>query len=520
MHGYRFMIPFVAAQLFTACTLDSATDLAPLTPRVVGDHIVIADVNAESLAVMAPKDGHTGSLRRIPLSGAPSNVTPLPGRDATLVLSRLARTLDVVDVTVGASPAVRSFDVGAPFEAVAVSDDAHYAVAYFPPNTASTVFHNENEVALIDLSPTLAASDAVSRRTLPSLGGAPLVVTFSPVVNGRRYLFALSAEHVAIAAADQPDRKERSVPLVSLTTGGTRTPRSVTFGVQTDSAGLSTLWAIVTTAEANSVYALAITPRVDPLDGEADFDVNLSQLAGIGPGGDATLITLPPAADGEEARLATLTTNPGAGTVTLTDVLTATGRTLPLSAGLNRIVLFRGERGTDEALVYNANSVSSTFHILDINAFDTGEQRAYRTRTTREPFTSVIPIPGTPRFIVLKTGSNNSVGILDADTDRVAGFGKTGDIKSLELNTDLDRLYALTRVDNQDYVVSVNLMDLHPESSPVPEGGDLMMLLPNVATVATWRNSPGGHLVLWPALSTLPEDALVAPGFLLDGLLR
>jgi flavin reductase (DIM6/NTAB) family NADH-FMN oxidoreductase RutF len=160
---------------------------------------------------------------------------------------------------------------------------------------------------------------------------------------------------------------------VSLTSGGTRTPRAVTFGTQIDSAGLTTLWAIITTAEANSVYALAITPRAAPDAGEADFDVNLSQLAGIGPGGAATLITLPATTVGGPDRLATLTTNPNAGTVTLTDVLTATGRTLPLTIGLNRIVLFRGERGSDEALIYASNRSSSTFHVVDINAFDTGE---------------------------------------------------------------------------------------------------------------------------------------------------
>lgn len=506
--------------MVAACDVTPPVLPRPLAPAVVGDHLAIADIDAASLAILDPSAGRADGLRRLPLSGAPSLVTPLPGRSATLVLSRTARTVDLMDLTPGASPVRRTFEVGAPFEQLTVSDDARYAVAWFPPNTASAVFHNENEVALIDLSPQLEPAAAVSRRTLPSLGGAPRVVAFSPPVEGRRYLFALSSEHVAIAAADAPERRERSVPLVSLTTGGARTPTDVTFGTQTDSNGMTTLWAIVTTAEGNAVYALAITPRADPEAGEADFDVNLSQLAGIGPGGAATLLTLPPREEGGRERLATLTTHPGAGTVTLTDVLTATGRSLPLTMGLNRIVRFRGERGVDEALVYARGIQSNTFHVIDLVAFDTGEQRASRTRTTRDSFFEVRPIPGSARFIILRDNTDAAVGILDADTDRVAGFGRTGAIRSLQLDTDLDRLYALTFVDGADWLVSVDLGDLHPEATRVPEGGEALFLLPGAETVATWSQRATGTVVLWPALSTLPEDAFAMPALLLGDLAR
>ncbi len=513
-------ISLACLAMVAACDVTPPAPPRPLTPSVVGDHLAIADVDAASLAILDPAAGHAGALRRLPLSGPPSLVVPVPGRGAALVLSRTERTVDLMDLTEGASPARRSFDVGAPFEQLTVSDDARFAVAWFPPNTASAVFHNENEVALIDLSAELEPAAAVSRRTLPSLGGAPRLVAFSPPVGNRRYLFALSDEHVAIAAADAPERRERSVPLVSLTTGGARTPTAITFGTQMDSGGVTTLWAIVTTAEGNAVYALAITPRADPEAGEADFDVNLSQLAGIGPGGAAMLLALPPREEGGRERLATLTTHPGAGTITLTDVLTATGRSLPLSQGLNRIVRFRGERGVDEALVYARGARSSTFHVVDILAFDTGEQRATRTRTTRESFSDVVPIPGSARFVILRDNPEAAVGILDADTDRVAGFGRTGMIRSLQLDTDLDRLYALTYVDGADWLVSVDLADLHPEASRVPVGGEALYLLPGADTIATWSSRSAGTLVLWPALSTLPEDAFAMPAFLLGGLAR
>jgi hypothetical protein len=515
------------------CAPEAPPESLTLTPVAAPSRVLVGetrrldeDTVTGRLLLVTPQDGVPSEPEAIALTGPPTRVVPVPEADAALALSRDTRTVDLVDLE--ATEVSRTFAVGAPFEALSVAEDGRFALAWFPPDTASAVFHNENEVALLDLAPSLAPSEAVSRRTLPSLGGAPRLVAFSPPVAGpgassRRYLFALSDEHVAILSADAPSRPERSVPLVSLTTGGDRTPRAVTFGLDADTRGAETLWAIITTAEANAVYALAVTPRADAPAGEPDFDVTLSQLAGIGPGGAATLVSLPDASGGRP-RLATLSTNPAAGTATLTDVRTATGRTVRLSTGLDRIVLFEGATGGTEALLYAGGYAggrsTSTFHVLDLEAFAAGDARAFRTRTTREPFSRVLPIPGSTRFVVLKDGASDAVGILDADTDRVAGFGRTGAIRDLRLESDLGRLYALTSVDGRAFLVSVDLADLHPEVAEVPSGAESLLTLPSADTVATWSPRAGGTLVLWPALETLDAASIALPGLALTGLLR
>jgi hypothetical protein len=206
--------------------------------------------------------------------------------------------------------------------------------------------------------------------------------------------------------------------------------------------------------------------------------------------------------------------------VTLTDVRTATGRTARLTTGLDRVVVFEGADGGTEALIYASLRGTSTFHVMDLEAFAAGDARAFRTRTTREPFSRVLPIPGSTRFVVLKDGATDAVGILDADTDRVAGFGRTGAIRDLRLAPELGRLYALTSVDGADFLVSVDLADLHPEVAAVPLGAEALFTLPSAGTVATWSAAAGGTLVLWPALETRGDNAFAMPGLALTGLLQ
>ncbi|MFO0750498.1 MAG: hypothetical protein U1F43_33240 [Myxococcota bacterium] len=497
-----------------------ALELAPpeLGPLAAGDFLIQGDVANESLVVMASDHGRLESLRRIALSGPPSRIAPVPGQSAALVLSRYAETLDVVDLAGGDR---RALVLGAPFEAVAISDDAKEALAYFPPGTATTVFYNDNEVAQIDLDPGTPPAAAVTRRTLASLGGAPIAIALSPLVGDRRYAFVLSQEHVAVVNLDDPDMTERSVPLVSLTTGGHRTPRAVDFAVDRTS-GVDQLWALVTTQESSSVYALEIVPATDPgtEEGAPDFDVRLSQLSGIGPGGSAALLAL---ADG---RLASLTTAPATGQLTLTDLATATGQSVGLPGGVSSIRLFTAPPAgapADAAPTLQAVAWSpgaSQFHVVDIEALAEGSDKAFRTRSTREPFTSLLPVPGTALFVMFHASSDKAVSVLDAATDRVTSFGRTGDVLAAELVPELGRLFLLTGLGGRSYIVSVDLATLHPETAEVPDAATGLAVLSGVQTVAAFSQSAEGHVVLWPAGDTRPGATQAIPGYLLDGLFQ
>lgn len=495
---------FSASLAFAACPPifdDASLVTTALGPIAAGDHVILADAAASAIVSVALEDGRIASRRRVPLAHPPSLLVAAPDGTA-LALSREGRTLDLLDPRTGAH---RTLDLGSPFEGLALSPDSDVALAYYPPNTASAIFHNENEVAHIDLDPATPSDRAVSRRTLASLGGAPDLIAISPKVSLRRYAFVLSDSHVAILNLADPTMVERSVPLVSLNSSEARTPTAVDFGVSGD-----TLWAIVSTAEASSVYALAITKTTPDANVATDFDVRLSQLPGTSPGGAAALVSL------EGAPLHTLTTSPARGTVTLTDVTTATGVTLDIAPGLNRLVLFEGETGP-AALTW-ATSNPSTFHVIDLPAMAAREDKAFRTRTTRATFSKVVPIPRSSRFLAINTIFDQGVSVIDADTDRVTGFGRTGSVKDISIFENLDRAYILTSVDYQTFLVGIDLESLHPEIAEIRDGADRIAVMPNANTVAAISQVAGGLLTLWPLSDTSDGASLTVPGLLVDHL--
>lgn len=493
-------IALFCALTLSACPVASPPDFGTtpaLGPVAIGDQLVLGDADADALVILDVDDGALVGTRRVALDGTPSLVTQVPDANIALVLSSTDRKLDIVATD---GDAHTSVDLGAPFGGLAVSPDGDIAIAYYPPGTANAVFHNENEIALVDL-----AAQTVARRTLPSLGGAPLALHISPRVGARRYAMVLSDEHVAVLALDAFDMPERSVPLVSLTTGGNRTPTGVTFA----SDGV-TLWAIVATREASSVYALEVVPSVAS-DGP-DFDVRLSQLAGITPGGAATLLTL-------DDTLYTLTSSPSASTLTLTELATATGKSLALDLPIDHIDLFEGRQGRPMALVWSSRN-GTRFAVVDLLRMADGANRAFEVRTSRDVFSALLPIPASARFIALHGDADQAVSVIDADTSRITGFGRTGEVKDLRLSPELGRLYLLTHLGSDDFMVSVDLATLHPEVALVPEGADALALLPGVTTAAAVAYREGGHLGLWPALATGDDRTQVVTGFLLDALFQ
>lgn len=476
--------------------------LEVLGPIAVGSHLVTADRASHELVIVDVDAGDAPSIARVALAGGPSRLEALPDGSGVLVLERDSATLELVDLPGGDR---RTWALGAPFEALAIAPDASAAIAYFPPGSATTVFHNTSEIAHIDLDPDVPPDAAVTRRTLATLGGAPLAVLASPLVGDRRYAFVLSTEHVAILDLHAPTTRERSVPLVSLNTGGVRTPRDIRFAVDGDA-----LWAVVTTVEGASAFALELTMA----DGDGDeppFKVRLNQLAGITPGGDLALVRLP-----DDDTLAAILVSPSLGAATVVTLHNGHSEEVALENGVNRIATYL-DAGRPIAVMHRAGAKS--FHILDVAALTDKKDKALRTRFARAAIRDLVAVPDSPLFFAFHDGTDEAVSVINADTDRITSFGRTGLVRSHALSEPLGRLYLTTSVGADDYLVSVTLPDLHPQSSLIPGGADRLLVLPDAMTVATSASLPGGHLVLWPADATLDDDALALPAYLLDGLL-
>jgi len=467
-----------------------------------GEQIVTVDPHTDELVAITVADGAVTLIRRVALSGAATRLVDLGDGAGVLALCRDDETLDRVDLPSGAHT---TYALGAPFEALAVAPDASTAIAYFPPGTASAVFHNASELALVDLRAEIDPAEAVTRRTIASLGGAPRSVHPSPMVAGRRFAVILSDQHVGVLDLLDPDAPERSIPLVSLATGGQRTPLDVAFAVEGPD-----LWAIITTAEGTSVYALRISDAADQGPGLPTFDVRLTQLAGFASGGQVTVLPLP------GGQLVAIILNPALGTATVTELTTSVSQSLTMELGINRIHTYLdGDRPI--AVIFRSGSRS--FHVLDVAALQDKKDKALRTRTASRSIQGVLHIPDTPLFVAFHNDPNEAVTVLNTATDRVTSFGRTGLVRAVSLSETLGHLYLLTRLGSADYLVSVRLDNLHPRSALVPGGADALLVLPEAGTVAAARDTPGGHLVLWPYDDTTSDAAVAVPGFLLEGVL-
>jgi hypothetical protein len=248
-----------------------------------------------------------------------------------------------------------------------------------------------------------------------------------------------------------------------------------------------------------------VTADPEASDG-APFQVLLNQLAGLSPGGDVELMMLP------DGRLVALLVSPSQGTATMTELRTGDARTVSLGAGARHI---RTYREGDRPIAVLFDGSSSAFHILDVAAIEAKKDKAFRTRHATLPIEDLIAVAGTPLFVATHPSSTAGVSIINADTDRITPFGTTGIVKQMQLSQPLGRLYLLTRVQSDDYVVSVDLATLHPEVAVVPQGSDTLLVLEDALTVATYSDLPGGLLTLWPSGATVPEATHAAPGFLL-----
>ncbi len=507
--------------LAAACQAPEPAPFGDLTlPAASEHHLVLADRAAKSLIAFRLEDGEVTLRRDIPLSGTPDgSPIAIDGSDTVLVLEPDARALDRVDLGSGD---VTPIALGAPFTRIVLTPDGKAALAFAPYGDSAEAFNNANEVALVDL-----ASTQVARRQLASLGGAPLFVAFSPELDGptgpRHYAFVASDEHLAIVNMAAPTMVERSVPLVSLTAGGQRTPTAISFGVQTNSVGAPSLWGIVTTAETTAVYALEVVP----LPGApTDFDVHLVQLAGMGPGGAATLANLAGTASDGVTKLVVLATNPSQGTLTLTDLDTANGVATTLATGLDRIALFDTADGTPSAIVWSSYG-GGTLYTVDLEALAAGRDRVATTHAIQYPFTAVTRIDQTALFLTTPRNPADPVLVFDAETDRVTPFSHAGRFYEASIDPAAGRLHAIvSEPDGASWLVTIELATFHTEAAPIPGAGSHHYRVARGAhTIATFAIGASGYfdassVVLWPADLPAATESLALGSFILEGVFQ
>ncbi len=474
-----------------SCSREAVTDLNPDAPIVVGERLVVPMMSRGELVVLDVGPGGVEGVRFDDLGGPLEAVTALASDEALLVLG----TDDDEQPHLTRVPAdgdeTTSWPLDAKLTRLVLSPDEDVAVVWRPDAGGDEQFINPNELVVVDLQ-----GGAATPWTMASLGHDPSRVVVSDVTGPLRYVFGLSRNHVAILGlTSDGDVIERSVPLTDPAGGPTRTPTQIWFA---EDPSTGTPWALVSTAEGTAAYALRLTASGD------DFSVVVSQLAGISAGTDAALVAM------EDGALAALMLDTYSGAITLTDLATGVGTTVPIDGAPSQIQLV--ERPDGPRALLSGNDYAGTFHMVDVWRVPAEKGKAVRTYSASARVHEIFEAQGGASFVIFHDDDEAGVTVVDAETDRITSFGDTGRVVDWRLDDDEAGLLMLTD-GSHDTLVRLDLDSLHPESVVVEDDADAMLTLEPSGTVVTWRDSSDPVMVVWPE-DPLDGDPLVVPGVL------
>jgi hypothetical protein len=476
------------------------------------DRVTLLDLGKDTPAISTTKIGRRASA-----------AVPSPDRHLLFVITRgeeaiYAGQIDqppmfwVVD-TVNRERPPLAYEIGSPFDRVAVSPDNSIAVAYFSaagPDEAG-FFRNPNELAIIHLSEPPSATNP-TLKTIRSFGSVPEGISLSPpmVVPGaedatpRTFAFVLSSNNLTLLDANHPARREVSI---RLDLGGTPVlPREVVFAPNTSSA-------YVRSDNARDVLQVLIqaVPQASP---EAvDFR---PQLAELGAGGGPTDIVV---YDDPSNRRYVLASTPNTGEVVVIDADTAQFRAIPIADPIDRILLFPTGLDTPphKALFASIGARIPRVHVLDlVNIEDPLTQAKLRRITLDKPVRDVVPVPGRDLAMIVHDDARTVLGLLDMDTESTSPLLGVGRLDSYDFSPSGSHLIGATS--SVARVGFVALDNLHPTDFRLDDPPARVLSTAN-AKIFVDHGDPFGHATIIPSPSARRAEAMVLTGFLTANLL-
>ncbi|HWU90044.1 MAG TPA: hypothetical protein VN253_22430 [Kofleriaceae bacterium] len=417
----------------------------------------------------------------------------------------------VVDAQEPTAPV--GYEIGSPFDRIAVAPDGSLAVAYFSaagPDAAG-FFRNPNELAVIDLRRP-PGDDNPRLKTIRSFGAVPEGISLSPpmAVPGsedpapRTFAFILSADNLTVFDATHADRREVSI---RLDLGGPPViPREVVFAPNTASA-------YVRSDNAGDVLQVALE-GIASADGKGnDFRPNLAQ---VGAGGGPTDIAV---YDDAAGRRYILAATPNTREVVVIDADTAQFRSVALADPIDRILLFPsgGDLPPTKALFASISAKLPRVHVLDLERIaDPLTQASIRRIDLDKPVRDVVPVPNRDLAMVVHDDARTVLGLLDMATESTSPLLGVGKLDSYDFSPNGSYLIGATR--GVARVGFVELDNLHPTDFRLDDAPARVLSTAN-AKIFVDHGDPLGHATIIPSPTATRRDAIVLDGFLTKDLL-
>lgn len=450
---------------------------------------------------------------------------PTPDRESLAVVTRGEEALVkgqvdqdpllwIVDTTDGKADPI-SYEIGSPFDRLAVSSDGTVAVAYFSSggfDAASGVFRNPNELAVIDLT-RAAGDDNPTLRTVRSFGAAPDGVVLSPpmIIPGaedqtpRTFAFILAQGTLTLLDATNPERREVSIRLDD-GSGTSVRPREVVFAPLSATAYLRS-------DNANDVLSVFITGEAptSPLDN--DYQPALAELgAGAGPSDVAVY-------DDAIGRRFVLASMPSRNQIAVIDGDTGEFVTVSTPDAIDRIMLFPSDPTIPPriALLASISQGIPRVHLLSLEGI--AEQLVpvdLRTVTLAEPVLDVVEIPNSDRAMIVHDDQRTVLGLLDINLGSVSPLEGVGRLDSFDFTEDGGMLVGASSA--VERVGFLELETLHPSDMRIDDTpGKVFSLLGGAVIVD--HADPFGRATFIPSPTAKRDESLVLSGFLLNNYL-
>jgi hypothetical protein len=522
----RRVLPLV---LLVACTADR--DPALDRPRVISgpvplknqvayvdgalDRVVIVDANAENPGVST-----------VPVGRAPIWAAPTPDRSRLIVITRgeeaLVRgqvdeppRLWNVDVANPGTPPV-AYEIGSPFDRVAVSDDGHVAIAHFSDSGPDSqgFFRNPNEIAIVQLDEP-PGPDNPTLRTLRSFGSAPTAVVLSPpmAVPGsadptlRTFAFILAENRVTVLDATHPLTNEVTIRLD--TAGTSVDPKEAVFAPDTATAYLRS-------DGARDVLEVQLVDDPPPADDPALNDYR-PVLAELGAGGGPADIAV---YDDPTGKRFVLAATPNTGEVVVIDANTGAFVRVPTPDPIDRIVLFPPDADLParKAVLASIGAQRSSVEVLDLESIDTDLiPRDVEVVDTGAPVMDVQAVPNADLALLVHDDARTVLGLLDVTYKSVSPLQGVARLDSYAFTPDGQFLVAATS--GLARLGVLELDNLHPSDLRLDDAPARVFALPDGAIFVDHAD-PLGRATIIPGPTARRDDAVVLSGFLLANLLE
>jgi hypothetical protein len=464
-------------------------------------------------------------VRSIPIGRRAISAVPTPDRAHLLVLTRgeEARAageqdeppgLYLVDVNAPEAEPIR-YEVGSPFDRLAVAADGKVAVAYFSEAGPDSdgLFRNPNELAIVKLDAPPADANPLLR-TVRSFGSAPLGVTLSPPmvvpdatdITPRTFAFVLAPGAVTVLDATYPERREVTVRL-SLdgdVTGATVTPREVVFAPAACAAYLRA-------DGARDVLQILLSFEA-PTAGEVNDNDFQPALAELGAGGAPADVAVYDDAAGVRR---VLVATPGTHELTVSD--TGTGQFVSVDVGdpIDRVLLLPEDQ-PHVAVLASLGTREPRVHLVDLDGIGADlVPPQVRTLSLAAPVFDAVAVPGREQVMVVHDSARTVLGLLDVAAATVAPLEGAGRLDSYDFSAN-GFLVGTTR--GVARVGLIDLDNLHPEDVRLDNFPAQVFALPSGAIVVD-HGDPYGRVTLLPHEGARRDEAVVLSGFLLGGIL-